>query len=180
MSLALQTTYSTAPAIGFEGQLEGSYPVSLLTVKNAEASASIAFGRGVVRKGSPTSDLDAILPADENGKMIGIVVHRHDYARAWVDASGTTQGDLDATGLRPGVLMQVLRKGRILVKCEDGCVPGDRLWVRGVGSTPPEYLGGLNSADDSTDMIDATAQGEWLTTAIAGGLAWLEVDFTNK
>lgn len=180
MTLALQTTYSTAPAIGFEGMLEGTYPAMIVTAKNAEASASIGFGRAVVRKAVPTSDLDAVLPSAETDKPFGIVVHSHNYTRTWIDADGNTLGDLDTTGLKPGVLLSLLRKGRILVKCEDGCVPGDKLWIRAVAAGDPEFLGGLNSADDSTDMIDATAMGEWQSTATAGGLAWLEVDFTNK
>ena len=33
---------------------------------------------------------------------------------------------------------------------------------------------------DTVDTVDCTNQGVWLTTAAAGGLGVLEVDFTNK
>ena len=49
-----------------------------------------------------------------------------------------------------------------------------------VAGGDPEFLGGINNADDSTDMIDCTKQGIFLTSAAAGGLAVLDVDFTNK
>ena len=82
------------------------------------------------------------------------------------------------TGLLPGAIMNVLRKGRIWVVCESGCDPDDRLWVRAVAGAG-EYLGACENADDSTDTIDCTGQGVWRTTAAAGELAVLEVDFTN-
>jgi hypothetical protein len=96
------------------------------------------------------------------------VVHSHAYAD---DALGTI-------GINPGQTLQVLRKGRIWVTVEDGCSPGDRLWIRAVGAVAPEAIGQCNNADDGTDMIDCTNQGVFLTTAAAGGLAVLEVDFT--
>jgi hypothetical protein len=115
-----------------------------------------------------------ILPSAETDKIVGITVHSHEYSK------GYTGAQLDATGVVAGAPLSVLRRGRIWVVCEDAVTRGDRLWVRAVGSTPPEYLGGLNNADDSTDMIDCTKQGVWLTSADAGGLAVLEDDFTNE
>ena len=179
--MSVQTTFSAAPAIGYEGMLDaGAHDI--MTFKNAESTAAIAFGRAVVFKGSPTTDKDAVLPALETNKVAGIVVHSHAYSRVWTDASGTKYGELDTDGLRPGTLLNVLRKGRVLVRCEDGCVPGDRLWVRCTVGSPStvEYLGSLNNADEGTEMIDCTTQGVWLTTASAEGLAWLDVDFTNE
>lgn len=186
MSMSLQTDYPTAPSIGYNGQLVGAIDDhDIVTFKNVEASASIGFGRAVVFKlSSPASDLDVLLPAVETDTVAGIVIHFDQYARAFTttDISGAsvTVGELDGTGLRPNTLMACLRKGKILVVVEDGCAVGDRLWVRAVAAGDPEFLGGLNSADDSTDMIDCTKQGVFLTSAAAGGLAVLDVDFTNK
>lgn len=183
MAITLQTTYSAAPAIGYEGQLEaGTDPSGIITMKNAEASASMRLGSGVVFKtSSPSSDKDAILPTAETNKACGIVIRSHAYQPAWTDLDGVVHGSLDANGVRAGHMVNILRRGRILVRAEDAVVPGDRLWIRcTVGSpTDVEYVGSLTNADEGTETIDATAQGQWLTTAAAGALAWLEVDFTN-
>lgn len=178
MSLTLQNTYNEAPAIGIEGQLMSEAPRSVWTLKNVD-NVSIPFGKAVVFDlSAPASDLSAHLPTAESDTVAGIVIHSHAYARAWT-SDGVTHGDVDATGLRPGTLMNVLRKGTILVKVRTGCAVGDRLWVRAVAGVGEE-LGACENADDSTDMIDCTAQGMFLTSAAANGLAWLEVDFTNK
>lgn len=180
MSMSLQSTYNAAPAIGYEGMLQGNSPSHKRTYKNAEASASIPFGKAVVYKiSAPDTDLDVLLPAAASDKVAGIVIHSHDYGRAWTDADGNVHGELDSTGLRPGTLMSVLRQGVILVKVPTGCAVGDRLWVRAV-ATSGEELGACENADDSTDMIDCTKQGQFLTSAAANGLAWLEVNFLNE
>lgn len=171
--MAVQTTYLNKPTFVIEGQLADGGNPDIMSMYNSEASAEIAFGRAVKFGSTSGTDIDALLPAAETDKVAGIVVHSHAYSSA-------TGGDLGTTGVKPGGMLNVLRRGRIYVKCEDGCVPGDRLWVRAVGSTPPEYLGGLNNADDSTDMIDCTNQGVWLSTASADSIALLEVDFTAR
>ena len=169
-----QTSYSATLTAALEGQLADDGPHDVIVGYNDESSASIAFGRAVKYGATATDNEGMILPSAETDKIVGITVHSHEYSK------GYTGAQLDATGVVAGAPLSVLRRGRIWVVCEDAVTRGDRLWVRAVGSTPPEYLGGLNNADDSTDMIDCTKQGVWLTSADAGGLAVLEVDFTNE
>lgn len=176
--MSLQTTYSEKPAIGYEGQIDGDDYVAR-PYKNAEASASIAFGRAVVRAAAPTTDFDAVLPSAETDKVIGIVARSNSYEPYWTDTAGNAHGQLKSDGLVPGTMMNVVRRGRMLVKAATAVTPGDRLWVRAVAAGA-EYLGALEDADDGTDTIDCTMQGEWQSTASAGGLAWLEFDFINK
>lgn len=177
-NLSIQTTVSARPAKGYAGMLDAAYPHSIITAQNGEASASIPFGKGVVwDPTSPAHDVSVTLPANQADKVMGIVVFRGGYSRAWTDADGVVHGDLDATGLVPGTVLGVLRRGRILVTAASAVTPGDRLYIRrtaGLG----ESLGALEDAADSTDMIDSTNQGVWMSTAAAGELAWLEVDFT--
>lgn len=179
MAMAIQTSVSVAPAKGYAGTLDPAYPSVLVSAQNAEASASIPFGKAVVYDpSSPAHDFSATLPAAETNTVMGIVVHSHHYARAWIDQSGTTHGELDATGLRPGTTFTVARKGRMLVTAASTVVAGvSKLWVRAVAGLG-ETLGALEDADDSTDMIDCTTQGRWVSNASAGELAWLEFDFT--
>lgn len=177
--MGAQTTYGFQPAIGFAGSLDRNSPYRTLTMKSVD-TASMPFGSAVCRDlTSPASDFSILQPAAESNLVRGIVLREDTYARTWVDADGTTQGQLDGTGLIPGTFMTIVTMGRMLVKCDSGCVPGDGLWVRAVAGAG-EALGALENADDSTDMIDCTKFAQWETTAAADGLAWLSFDFTRS
>lgn len=186
MSMVLQSNYDINPPLGYEGEL--ACPIEqcdLITVRNAEASASIPFGRAVVWKtSSPTSDLDVILPAAETDLVAGIVVHLKSFQPTFPirnpDGTYTTIGELSSTGLVPGTYFLVLRRGKIRVKSEDGNAVADRVWVRAVAAGDPEFLGGIVNADDSTDTIDCTKQGQFLTSGVAGRLVTIDVNFTAK
>lgn len=168
--MAVQTSYAQSMTAAFAGMLADNGANDCIAMTNDEASAEIAFGRAVMF-GSTTNANSAKLPTSENAVIAGIVVHSHSYAQ-------TTE--LGTTGVKVGGVLNVLRKGRIWVTVEDAVVPGDRLWVRGVAGGDPEFLGGVLPADDSTDTVDCTGQGQFLTAAAAGALAVLEVDFTGK
>lgn len=166
---AVQTSYALKQTAAYAGMVaDGCHP-DIEAAFNEEASAEIAFGRAV-KYG--VADNGALLPTAETSKIRGIVTHSHAY-------SNGPYGDLGTTGVKAGGVLNVMRKGRIWVVAEDAVVPGDRLWVRAVAGGDPEFLGGLTNADDSTDTIDCTNVGVWRTTAAAGALAILEVDFTN-
>lgn len=179
MSLAVQTTYSESVTAAYAGML-ASEDCDIISMTNVEASASMPFGRGVIFKATNTTDQDALVPSAETDKVAGIVVHSHAYDRSWTNAAGTTVGELSATGLLPGTMLNVLRRGVIWVIAEDACVPGDRLWVRCTAGGAGEVVGGCTNGDEGTETIDCTNQGVFLTTAAAGGLAKLQVDFTNR
>lgn len=165
MALNLQTTYSESPAIGFPGQLADNGPYDAITMINKEASATMVFGRAVNFEGS-TRDKGALNPDATTDKIAGVVLRSLAYA----------PDTLVDDGVPAGGTVSVARKGRIYVLCENGCVPGDRLHVRVLGGTE----GALRSAADGVNTIDSTGQGVWLSTAAAGAIAVLEVDFTNK
>lgn len=179
MAMTVQTTFSDAPAIGFAGTLDSNLAHDVITMKNAEASLSIAFGRAVKFKDTVTSDKDAVLPVAETDKILGIVLRADTYGVAWTDLDGNTFGELDSVGIKPGAFLNVLRRGRVLVTAEDAVEAGDKLWVRCTTGTPSnvEVIGGLTNADEGTETIDCTAVGTWMTSAAAGGLAWLDVNF---
>jgi hypothetical protein len=168
--MSVQTTYATNMSAAFAGMRASNNPGDvIIPMRNNEASAEIAFGRAVKYEGS-TDDDGALLPTAETSKIAGIVMHRHGYTVG-------SNGELGTTGLKPGAIMEVMKKGELWVTVEDAVVPGDRLWVRAVAGGDPEFLGGLLPADDSTDTVDCTAFGEFQTTAAAGGLARLRIDF---
>lgn len=177
MAMTVQSTFSDAPAIGYAGTLDSNLAHDVITMKNAEASASIAFGRAVKFKDTVTSDKDAVLPAAETDKVLGIVLRADTYSVAWTDLDGTVHGQLDTNGIMPGAFVNVLRRGRVLVTAEDAVEAGDKLWVRCTVGGVGEVLGGLTNADEGTETIDCTAVGTWMTSAAAGALAWLDVNF---
>lgn len=177
--MPVQTTYTDAQVIGYSGMPSTPDRCQYRPAYNAEASAKIAFGRAVKRKtSSPATDFDVLLPSSENDVIVGIVVRRP-IELAWTDSEATVHGQYDATGYLAGADMVIAKKGRLLLTAEDAVAPGDYLWVRAVAGGDPEFLGGLTNADDSTDTIDCTNAGQWDSTAIAGGLAWLDFDFTG-
>lgn len=175
--MAVQTSYGVTLTAALEGALADNGAHDAVAVYNAEASAAISFGKAV-KFGA--TDFAALLPAAETDKVMGIVI-RHDAYSTGPDGDLKTDGTEWTNGLRPGAMLSVLRKGRIWAIARTAVAPGDRLWVRCTSAgSGHEFLGGLEDADDGTEMIDCTAQGVWLTTAAQGALAILEVDFTNK
>lgn len=166
--MAIQTAYTSRPAIGYPGMLADNGDVDVASCFNREASAEIAFGRGVMMHS--TDDRGVLLPTAQSSKLRGIVVLSHAY--------GSTE--LGDTGIKPGHEVNVLVKGRVFVKVGKQVAIGDRLYVRVVAGGDPEFVGGIENAADSTDMIDCTAQGVFRTAAAQGGIAVLEVDFTNE
>lgn len=178
----VQTTYLNFPAIGYAGMLEGSLDQDIITLKNVEASAAMPFGIGVAWKTSgATSDIDALLPAATTDLIAAIVVHSHFHPLQWTDTSGS-HGELSATGLVPGTTFNALRTGKILVPVPASLTikPSDRLWVRCIANGAiSTQLGSCENANDGSNMIDCTKQGQFLTTPV-NNLAWLQVAFTNK
>jgi hypothetical protein len=154
---------------------DGQRDHTVKAMRNDEASAPIGFGQAVMF-GSTTDELSAKLPAAETSVIAGIVLHTHAVAQSDLIAATSTA----IAGPKPATMLNVLRKGRVWVTVEDAVVIGDRLWVRGVAAGDPEFLGNVLPADDSTDTVDCTNQGVFLSDAAAGGLAILEVDFTNR
>jgi hypothetical protein len=164
----MQTNYDTTMGIGIEGQLADTGNHEVVSYANGEASATMPPGCAVK---FGVLDQEVLKLTATSSKVAGIVIHSHRY-------DPDTQLDADGA-IKANNMLGVLRKGRILVKCEEGCAPGDPLFIRAVVAGA-ERMGALRMSADSTDCIDATAWGTWLTTAAAGGLAWLEVDFTSR
>lgn len=166
--MPVQTSYGTNLAVAFEGMKADSGACDVWSMVNNEASAELAFGHAVCFEGS-TDDQGALSPDALTDKLAGILLHSHAY-------SNSPTGELGTSGLKPGAKLSVMRKGRVWAVAANGCAVGDRLHVRVLGGTEGE----LRSAADGVNTIDATTQGVWLTTATAGNLAVLEVDFSNE
>lgn len=166
--MTAQSTYNQDPTVGIEGALADAGAHDVKAMRNDEASAEMAFGHAV-KFASTTDGQSAKLLTAITGEIVaGILVHANSYPDT---ALGTV-------GVKVDEKLNILRKGRIRVKCEDGCDVGDRLFIRAV-ATGGEIAGALLAAVDGTDTIDSQGQGVWLESAAAGGFSILEVDFTN-
>ncbi len=167
--MAVQTSFSTTRTSAFPGTPVGNESRTVETMRNDEATAEIAFGVAI-KHGSTTDEQDGLLLTASQGEIIaGIVMHSHSY----------DQTQLGDDGVLPGALLNVVRKGRLRVLCEDGCNVGDPLHIRAV-ATGAELAGACLAAADGADTIDCSSQGEWRTQAAAGALADLEFDFTGQ
>lgn len=174
----VQTTYLDQIPLPYPGMPGDSSEGSQIVGAFNSDAVSIPFGFVVARDNTSPYDVNgngAKLPSAASGTggtLLGIVRHSHAF-------SNSPNGDLDATGLKVGAMMDVLRLGRIWATCEDGCVPGDRLFVRYTAAGTGK--GTLRSTDaGGSTCIDATTKGEWQTKASAGAVAMIDVDFINK
>ena len=166
--MSKQTSYADAYTKNFSGQHLMQPGDVVESYISEESSAEIPFGVAVAEGTDPTTQ--CLLPSSENDNILGIVIHAHSYAKP---------DQLGDDGIKPGQWVLVLRRGKCVVQCDSGCTAFDRLWVRAVAD-PGERLGAPEDADDSTDTVDCTGQGQWRTTAVADALATLEVNFTAE
>jgi hypothetical protein len=166
----MQTTVLAEMKIGIPGQLATEHDertADIVTRTSEEASASIPFGV-FVQKGTDDGDVKK-LTATTN-KLIGIVVWEANFAPVY---------QVDSVGLKPGVTMSILRKGKIIVVPETDVVAHtSEVHVRAIVAGS-EVAGAVRATADSTDTIDITAFATWLTSATAGNPAVLEIDMAN-
>lgn len=171
--MAARQTSVAANAIAFAGMLAVSDQGTRIESRvSEEASAEIPFGTMVIR-GSTSEDLGALQlhtsSASMAAQLAGIVVHDQTYAK------DTELGD---TGLKPGVMLNLLQRGRIWVQPEDTVDPGDAVKVRAV-VTGSEVKGAFRGAADSTDCVDISKFARWVTSGTSAIPAQLEIDMVG-
>ncbi len=182
----MQTEVLSEFAVATDGLLADSSPMSVSSYTSEEASAGIPFGVCVAQG---DADFGAALVAATSDVLIGISVYSNDFEVPFQLVLGDAADPPAAYAkIQPEVTFGVLRKGRVWVRTEEAVSPGDAVRVRGVTSSNDtgylaanaEQAGAFRTtADDTTDCTDISAFARWLTSADAGDLACLEVDFTN-
>ena len=180
--MSVQTTYSNFPAVAFAGQLATIEDADIITGFNADTS-DMPFGIAVSYKASPTYNTDMTLPVTSGGaKVAGILIHSHAHERQYYLPDGTLAGDLAAGGLVPGAKLDILRRGRVWVTVVQTVAVGDRLFVAWEADSVITYsaAGQIGNADVSSNTLDCTRLGEFVTAAPAGGLAMLDVNFVAR
>lgn len=165
------TAVSQSTAGVFAGMLADAKDVEVDSFVSEEASAEIPFGV-MVQQG--TADNGALKLATSSasmaGKLVGVVVHSHAYAK---------DTELGSTGLKPKTTLKVLTRGRIWVQVEEAVTPLSPVKVRAV-ATGGEVAGAFRDTADSTDCVDISKFARYLTTAGAAGFAILDLDMSGR
>jgi hypothetical protein len=168
-----QTSVADAMTIGFPGLLaDGTNLKNCDSKYNAEASAELPWGCGVVRHSSdednavvkPHTSAAAAAPL-----FAGVLAHSHDYA---------PDIEVGTTGPKSKVTCSVLTHGRIYVLPEENVTPGDAVRMR-VVTAGAEVAGKFRTTADGTDCINLSKIARWVTTGSSTVPAILEIDLTG-
>lgn len=161
----MQTSHPRVQPLAQAGTIaDPSFVKHADSLRNDHASAEIPFGVMVAASSDPG---DGALPLTATDNVLaGIVVYDHAYARL---------AELGDTGLKPDVVMTVLKRGRIYVLPEETVVPGGAVRVRAV-VTGSEVAGAFRTTADSTDCIDISAFARWVRGGSSSSPAVLEID----
>lgn len=154
--MSVQTSYSleyTPGKAGNRADLSGFYD----SISKAAEGGDISVGLGVVKG---TADDQAKIPTATGGVFLGITQR----STAGVANASDVQVYAEKSAMTIG------RKGRFWAVCEDGCIPGDDVYVR---HTAPGTLGTFRT-DADTAKADQVVGAQWVTTATAGNLAVIE------
>lgn len=159
-------TAVNAQAQVFAGTIADGAPTKVDSFQNAESTTSIPFGALVV---AGSGERDALL-VTSTGKPLGIAAHSHAYAKA----HGDFPGDLDATGLLPGVEMNVLSEGEIWVTVCETVAAGDAVRVMHTADTDKPRGTFCKSADSGKSAV--LSQAKFMTGGSQGGVARLWIN----
>lgn len=156
--------YGAWPA-AFAGQVADLAQASIRSFLNAEKSAEIPFGTGVIQ-GSAAGD--ALVPATVDDMFVGVAVHTHTAV-----ASGST-------GVAVAEEVSVMHRGRCWVVVGEAVSVGDRGWLSydaSCGGAVGRFM--KASVDDKT--LDTSAQVLFLSASSggAGTFALAEIDCMN-
>lgn len=157
-----QTSYPQDHAAAFEGSLADNGLHDIRSALNGEASNGMPFGIAVA---IGTTERTCKLGAASTAKWMGVVVRDASYSGA----------QYDANGIKPGAPVNVLSKGRINVQVEEDVAIGDRAFIRYADGTGGTQKGAFRKSANSTTAVEAKGM-RYLSAALAGGIAVLEVD----
>lgn len=159
-----QTTYNTTANVAFRGQLTDNGPSDIIS--RAFEGAASPFGVAMTHGTDP--DTQCMQPVVDGAPLLGIAIHRF-------IAPGTPGTDAFAgeEGIEETQTVDVLTKGRIWVKVRVAVTPADPVYFRVTAG--PGDIGDWEIADDGAETV-LVANGRWLTSADADGLAVLEIN----
>lgn len=158
--------------IGIPGQLADLHTAEfgdVISSTNEEASAEIPFGL-MVKQGTGGSRELCKLPTAAAG-LLGVTVHAQNFAKP------VQLGD---DGIKPGVTVGVLRKGKIYVELNGATAvtPASEVHVRVAGAGQlGSFSGGTGVA---AETVDISAFARWCGSGSEGDVVAVEIDMTNS
>ncbi len=161
---AIQSTYSQYFSEAYAGNF--AHVGTLDDWVSKITDTAISFGLGVVRG---AKDNSVKVPAATGGKFIGIV--RRTLARSNSDNASTSASEL-------GTFHDIITNGYVYAVCEDGCSPGDTVYLRfaaNTGSTLGSFRTDADVDDDSAATADIVTGATWETTTTAGEIGVIKL-----
>lgn len=159
--MPVQTTYATEHARAYAGQIADMQLANIVSKLNAEASATIPYGKGVVRSGEG----GAILPVAGSvaADFVGVAVR--ELNRAYADG--------DTFGAPVDMDLSVMTAGAIWVRAaEDGIAAGQPAFLR-VGATNTGDF--ANDAGAAGTLSVAIPNAKFLSAGDEGDLVLLSL-----
>lgn len=160
-----QITYNTVPNESYAGMLADSGNNDIIS-RALGGAADSPFGVMVAYGADPAKE--CVAPADGAAiaALMGVTVHKHTPDRA--SLSGTE-------GLTPDSMVDVIRKGRVVVVVEEAVTPGDAVFVRHTAAGA-EVKGAFRTDADGGDAVDISTKARWESTTTGAGLAILDLN----
>lgn len=171
MAIGFDSVSNTLP-VAFPGMRSSAHFGHVDSMINGEASAEIRFGIAVAQG---STDKSAIKLAATSDKLVGVVMFRHGYADTI---------ELGDTGIKPGVVMEVLNEGECWVIVEEDVTPASAPLVRAVASGS-EIAGAFRDTSDGSDLIDVSHFCRFVSTSTLAAdgttkIAKLRFNFTMR
>lgn len=165
------------------GMVADNRSIDLVSAFNAEASAVIPFGVGVV---NPGTERQAKLPAAGSDIFMGV--------STWGLAHQPDTGGFDlvsgaAGGIKPKGSLELCREGRIWVVVDPGVTSitpySDRPFLRYSTNGANNVIGAFGKASDAGKNIDLTKVGQFVSDVVTAAdgvtkIALLEIEAVNK
>lgn len=158
-----QTSYSLLMEQAIAGLLADSGYKDAWSAVNAEASAEIPFGVMVARGSTENKCIKLV---DTNSVLLGVHIFSNEYAK---------DQELGSTGIKPGVMMNILRKGRIWVVVEEIVAKDEPCYVRYTASGGNTTIGAFRN-DDDTSKAKLVPGARFIAATTGAGLALVEID----
>jgi hypothetical protein len=162
--MAVQTSYAQNMLPAFPGMKADLAPGYARSMAQGEASAEVPFGVAVAQG---SADDTCILPSGSGAKIVGVALHSATYQPLY---------QLGTVGLKPKTTVNVMEKGTVWVTVEENVAKEDPVFIRHTAGAGGTQLGAFRKSADTASAIQQKGC-RYLTSASAGGVAMVEVDF---
>jgi hypothetical protein len=152
-----QTNYDNSPGLGFPGMLVDTGAKDAVS---RVAGADIPFGRFVMNAANKT----VTLVATDLSDLAGVALHQHKTP----DSAGVAQYEA-------GEVVDVLKRGRVWVWCEQAVSTTDPVFIRVTAGSAGELVGQVRK-DADTDQAVLETRAAFDSNTTGAGLVSLSIN----